>query len=198
MSIAERGEALPSPNVKYRTDLEPDLIECVTGLLENVIAKGGVNNFATCSQEGLSRWYEVETLSLGDLHIRRLFLRQDVIFSGPDASDTWRIIIEDGVIGDRDEDYIRKSILLFVPEDEPAEYALATQVYVPNPLFGNSIFENMNLPTSEQAKKDIVLIGRIATHDFYTLNRMTERDLEDLFDMIAFIDNALQRGDDMI
>ncbi|MCA9333153.1 hypothetical protein KDA00_04775 [Candidatus Saccharibacteria bacterium] len=203
MSQANEGGALMSPNPMYGPGYDPELVECFADLVDDTIELSINQRSAQCTSDRFTQWCELDVISLEDPYILRtqwhfeflrLMLRHDVIFSGDEAGDVYKLLLERGTYSSRPNITDSRSILMYVPEDKEEVPPVAVQTFAKDPL--RVLFMDIN-DEEEVDYRDIVIGTKFAKqihHDFYSMNRLTDFELCELYDELDVIYRALKFG----
>lgn len=206
MSIA-RGEPPQTAEVRYSTELDREAVELVAELVDEAVHLSPNDRSARLAENILSHWCEVETITLPATYesrlvlnfiARRMLLRHDMIAAGEDAGDVYRIIIEQGMFRNGFQPLSERSLLMYIPEDETAE-PVALQTYALSPL-GSEEEAKDYTPTEQEGHNsqpdfnELIRFTKQVNHDFYSWNRLSTFELEDIFDEISIIHTALIKG----
>lgn len=184
---------------------ERELVEYTTELIDDVIGLSVDHRSMRCSDETLSQWCELETVTLPDtyeprsnlvLFSQRIFIRHDLIFDGELAGDEYRITLDHGAFGQ--DGFIpaaQSSYLFKVPRDpEEGVVALKTYTMMPDKLFPHELEDLTESEHMASATLAIKLAG-IVMPQFYKFRRMSEFELVDLYETLDVVRIALSEGE---
>lgn len=208
MSPDKSLDALSSPNPLYTRDVDPDIIRVTGDRIDDVVELSTTNSSAVCTSESLSHWCEVEMLHSPDPYYlrtteslckQRLLLRHDVVFDGEVAGDIYHVIMDDVLLTQSAETSLgRTATILSIPKYTD-EQPIALHSRLKDPCLD---LRAIDTPT-EASEIDTFdynslalgsMFSAIINTAFYDMRRMTEYDVEILFNELSLIYDALSYG----